>query len=158
MKKRWRLPKGAQIGRPHFSKAMLSLEYVQSEQEAFDRFLGAGKEGDIKCHWPELQRVIDWIREAGGIAVLAHPGKYAMTWSKMRTFLDHFVDSGGEAIEISYGGENPDRLLELTRMAAQRQLYASVGSDFHSPRYSWTEIGKYPPPRGDFKPLWERWL
>ena len=147
----------AQIGRPHFAKAMVAMDYVSSEQDAFEKYLGAGKVGDVKCHWPSLEQVINWILDAGGVAVLAHPGKYGMTWTKLRTFLDEFVDLGGEAMEVSYGAENPDRLFELTKMAQRYKLMASVGSDFHSPRYSWTEVGKYPPIRGVYDPLWARW-
>ncbi len=149
---------GAQIGRPHFARVMVEMGYVASEQEAFERYLGAGKVGDVRCHWPPLGEVIGWIIDSGGIPVLAHPGKYDMTWTKLRSFLDTFVAEGGRAIEISYGGENPDRLHELTRMAAKYKLLASAGSDFHSPRYHWTEVGKYPPLRGDYEPVWSRWF
>ena len=147
----------AQLGRPHFAKAMVAMGYVSTEKEAFDSYLGAGKVGDIKSHWPELGKVIAWVLESGGVPVLAHPGKYNMTWSKLRTFLADFIELGGQAIEISYGAENPDRLRELTKMAQQHKLLASVGSDFHSPRHSWTEVGRYPPLRGEYEPVWNRW-
>ncbi|OMH31851.1 PHP domain-containing protein [Motiliproteus sp. MSK22-1] len=147
----------AQIGRPHFAKAMVAMGYVSSEQEAFERYLGAGKVGDVKCHWPSLEQVINWIEKSGGVPVLAHPGKYGMTWTKLRTFLDEFISLGGQAMEVSYGAENPDRLFELCKLAQRYKLMASVGSDFHSPRYSWTEVGKYPPVRGTHDPVWARW-
>ncbi|MEH6627049.1 MAG: PHP domain-containing protein [Motiliproteus sp.] len=148
----------AQIGRPHFAKAMVKMGYVVSEQDAFSRYLGSGKIGDIKCHWPALDQVVEWIRGSGGTAVLAHPGKYDMTWAKLRRFLDVFVAAGGEAMEISYGSENTDRLMQLCKMANQHHLKASVGSDFHSPKYHWTEVGKIPLIRGDYDPVWAGWI
>lgn len=148
----------AEIGRPHFARALVEMGYVDSEQDAFARFLGARKAGDIKTHWPTLETVIRWVLDAGGVPVLAHPGKYDMTWTKLRAFLKDFVAAGGQGMEISYGGENPDRLLELSRMAQKYGLKASAGSDFHSPRMHWTEVGKYPPLRGEYQPVWQGWV
>lgn len=148
----------ADVGRPHFARAMVQLGYVNAEQQAFEQYLGTGKLGDVKTHWPELASVVEWITQAGGVAVLAHPGKYKMTWSKLRALMEHFKDAGGQAVEISYGSENPDRLAEIARITARMELKASVGSDFHSPRRQWTEVGKYPRPRVDVAPVWADWF
>lgn len=146
------------VGRPHLAQAMLQLGYVSSHPEAFDRFLGAGKPGDIKTLWPDVAEVVEWINTAGGVAVIAHPGKYNMTWAKLRALIEYFVEAGGQAIEVSYGGENPDRLAELNRLAQRYALQVSVGSDFHNPKHHWTELGKYPSIRGDYQPVWGEWL
>lgn len=146
------------VGRPHFAQAMVKLGYVKNEIEAFDKYLGAGKPGDIKMHWPSVEQVVTWITDSGGTAVLAHPGKYNMTWSKLRGLIDHFVDVGGQAMEVSYSGENPDRLAELNKLASQYGLMVSVGSDFHNPKHHWTELGKYPPIRGEYTGVWQNWV
>ncbi len=145
---------GDALGRPHFAKAMVALGYVESEPEAFKRYLGAGRPGDIRSHWPSMATVIGWIVAAGGIAVLAHPLKYDLNWTKLRLMLQAFVDAGGGAMEVSYGGENPNQVLDLTRITRQLVLKLSVGSDFHRPEFHWTALGKYPPIKGEFDPVW----
>ena len=144
----------AALGRPHIARAMVEMGYVESEGEAFDRFLGAGKIGDIPCHWPSLQTVVGWIRDAGGIAVVAHPLKNNLNWSQLRAMLADFTACGGGAMEVSYGGENPHRVIDLVRTARHFGLKMSVGSDFHRPEFHWSALGKYPPLKGDFDPVW----
>ncbi len=146
----------AEIGRPHFARFLLAQGHVRTMDEAFRSYLGAGKPGDVKCHWPSMPQVVDWITASGGIAVVAHPGKYKMTWSKLRRLLKDFIAAGGQGLEVSYSGENPDRVRELIRLANDNGLLASVGSDFHSPAFHWAELGKYPPLRGEIQPVWER--
>ena len=148
----------AEVGRPHFARALVAMGHVKTEREAFEKYLGAGKTGDVKTEWPSIEQAIEWIKASGGVAVLAHPGKYKMTWAKLRALLDDFIAADGEAVEISYGSENPDRLATLTRMTHEKGLKASVGSDFHSPRFHWTEGGKYPQIKGSHTPVWEGWI
>ena len=66
---------GKQVGRPHFAQYLVEIGAVSNIQQAFKRYLGAGKAGDIKQQWASLEQVISWIRAAGGVAVLAHPTK-----------------------------------------------------------------------------------
>lgn len=146
------------LGRPHLAKAMIDLGYIRTEIEGFDRYLGSGKTGDVKMMWPSIEQVVSWIVDSGGAAVIAHPGKYKMTWAKLRSLVVHFKEVGGQAMEVSYGGENPDRLAQLSHIARNYGLQASVGSDFHNPKFHWTELGKYPPIRGDYAPVWGEWL
>ena len=145
-----------ELGRPHFAKAMVELGYVDSEVEAFNRFLGSGKVGDIRCHWPSLSTAIGWIRDGGGVAVLAHPLKYDLNWSRLRILLRDFSAAGGTAMEVSYGGENPHRVIDLVRTAREQGLTMSVGSDFHRLEYHWSALGKYPPIKGEFDPVWRQ--
>ena len=95
--------------------------------------------------WPDLSDAVRVIKCAGGIAVLAHPTKYKMTFTKIRSAIVDFIDVGGEAIEVSYPGVTPDHHLHLLRIAENNNLLLSAGSDFHNPGNSWTDIGKYPP-------------
>jgi len=149
---------GALVGRPHFARALVECGHVANEGEAFKRYLGAGKVGDIRAHWPSMAQVIDWIRAAGGVAILAHPGKYDLTWTKLRRLVADFVSAGGQGIEVSYGGENREHIRELAKMANQLQLLASVGSDYHRPEYHWAALGKFPPLPIPVNGVWERWL
>ncbi|MBN0988184.1 PHP domain-containing protein [Amphritea pacifica] len=133
-----------QIGRPHFAFAMVEAGVVNNETQAFNRYLGAGKIGDVKVDWPTMEQAIDIIHQAGGIAVLAHPTKYNMTFTKVRLLTGAFSEQGGDAIEISYPGIESGHLLQLDKLASKHKLMVSAGSDFHKRQFHWTGIGKYP--------------
>ena len=133
-----------QIGRPHFAQAMVEAGVVKNEVQAFNRYLGAGKVGDVKVEWPSMEQGINIIRQSGGVPVLAHPTKYNMTFTKVRVLIESFSDQGGEAIEISYPGVESGHILQLDKLAAKHKIMVSAGSDFHKKQFHWTGIGKYP--------------
>ena len=82
-------------GRPHFAEVLVEKELVSSMGEAFKKYLGSGKAGDVKGLWPDLETVTEWIREAKGTPVIAHPRKYDMTLTKLRNMLGLFQECGG---------------------------------------------------------------
>lgn len=147
----------SQIGRPHFARFLLEQGHVKSEKEAFKRYLGAGKPGDIKLTWPQLATVVAWIRDCGGVAVLAHPYHYKMTATKLRALISDFKAAGGEAIEVISGKQPKDRVQFLAQLATQFGLQASVGSDFHRPGMPWNELGQAGSLPSDCKPVWSQW-
>ena len=146
----------AQIGRPHFARYLLAQGYVRSEDEAFERFLGAGKPGDIKTLWPELAEVVDWIRAAGGVPVLAHPIKYRLTAARLRRLVADFTAAGGQAVEVVVGRQLADESRFVGQLCRQHELAASVGSDFHAPS-TWCELGEIRELPAGCVPVWERW-
>lgn len=121
------------IGRPHFAAALVDAGIVDDINMAFKGYLGTGKIGDVRLHWPSFSEVVRAIVAGGGIAVLAHPLRYSLTRRRLVLLLDDFVAAGGEAVELSNGHQNEDRARDLARLLEERQLYASVGSDFHKP-------------------------
>ena len=121
----------SQIGRPHFAAWMIAQGHVEDANAAFNKYLGAGKLGDVKTCWPELAEVTGWICEAGGTAVLAHPLKYRFTRSKLKRLLAEFAGAGGRAMEVFSGRQLPDQTADLCRLVRELGLLASVGSDFH---------------------------
>ncbi|MEE4147101.1 MAG: PHP domain-containing protein [Halieaceae bacterium] len=148
----------SQLGRPHFSAWMLARGHVADHNQAFDKYLGQGKTGDVKAFWPELAAVVSWIVAAGGVAVIAHPLKYRFTRMKLRRLVVDFMAAGGAAIEIASGYQTADQDAQLRRLAREFDLEVSVGSDFH-------RDGPYSPlpgvelPRLDgLRGVWERWL
>ncbi len=132
----------SQIGRPHFARFLVEGGHVRSEEEAFKRYLGAGKPGDIKLTWPQLTKVVQWIVESGGEAVLAHPLHYKMTATKLKALVADFKSAGGSALEVISGKQAVDRTQFLTQIALQFELLGSVGSDFHRPGMPWRELGQ----------------
>jgi predicted metal-dependent phosphoesterase TrpH len=121
----------SQIGRPHFATWMVEAGAVNSVTEAFDKYLGAGKIGDVKMFWPPLSDVVQAITQAGGVAILAHPLKYRLTGMKLRALINDFKAAGGGAIEVLNGRQPETDLKRLSQLAESNGLMCSVGSDFH---------------------------
>ena len=105
----WRQAGDSQLGRPHFAAWMVEQGHVADLNQAFDRYLGQGKTGDVKAFWPELAEVTGWIVAAGGVAVIAHPLKYRFTRMKLRRLVMDFMAAGGAAIEIISGRQTADQ-------------------------------------------------
>ena len=122
---------GSQIGRPHFATWMVEAGAVDSVAEAFDKYLGAGKIGDVKMFWPPLSDVVQAITRAGGVAILAHPLKYRLTGMKLRALINDFKAAGGGALEVLNGRQPETDLKRLSQLAEGNGLMCSVGSDFH---------------------------
>ena len=125
------IAKESQIGRPHFATWMAKVGAVDSVTEAFDKYLGAGKIGDVKMFWPPLSGVVQAITRAGGVAILAHPLKYRLTGMKLRALINDFKAAGGVAIEVLNGRQPETDLKRLSQLAEGNGLMCSVGSDFH---------------------------
>jgi predicted metal-dependent phosphoesterase TrpH len=144
-----------QVGRPHIAQHMLDEGLVSSMAQAFNKYLGAGKVGDISNVWPDLEQVVEWIKGAGGVAVLAHPSRYKMTRTKRRRLMADFSDAGGQAIEVCAGNQVPGVAEEMAAICHEFGFYASVGSDFHNPDYRWVKLGQYPKLPKACRPVWD---
>lgn len=145
------------VGRPHFARYLVESGAVRSVEEAFRKYLGNGKPGDIRQVWPELEQAVAWVLVAGGIPVLAHPAKYQLTRTRLGALLDDFTAAGGLAMEVSSGQQPPELTKNLAHLCNQRGLLASVGSDFHQPGQPWAALGKYARLPEDCKPVWHQW-
>ena len=144
-----------QVGRPHIAQHMVDEGLVSSVGQAFNKYLGAGKVGDISSVWPDLECVVEWINAAGGVAVLAHPSRYKMTRTKRRRLMADFSDAGGQAIEVCAGNQVPGVAEEMAAVCDEFGFHASVGSDFHNPDYKWVKLGQYPRLPKACRPVWE---
>jgi len=147
----------SELGRPHFARYMVEQGYVEDHSSAFNKYLGAGKVGDVKSQWPEIDEVVSWIHAAGGYAVLAHPDKYKLTRMKLRRLLTHFKDVGGDAMEVVSGSQNKNVTDYFARLCEEFDFYASCGSDFHNPNTQWCDLGKVAPLPKDCRPIWSLW-
>jgi len=144
-------------GRPHFAEVLMELELVGSMNEAFKRYLGAGKAGDVKSVWPELDEAMGWIHESNAVAVIAHPRKYDFSLTKLRALIGDFVGLGGQGMEVVVSGQKPGEAGMLGEMCIRYGLHGSVGSDFHSPKWAWAELGRVPPLQDSVTPVWSLW-
>lgn len=141
--------------RPHFAEFMVRAGHVRDHAEAFRKWLGSGKLGDVKQHWPSLEQTVGTLREARAWISLAHPWQYDFTRSKRRRLIADFIQAGGHALEVVNGLQPAEQVGSLAILAREFGLMASVGSDFHAPG-DWSELGMYRPLPDDLPPLWER--
>jgi len=142
------------ISRAHFARYLVSIGIARDIAGVFQHYLAPGKPGYVDHRWATLADALDWIHAAGGVAVLAHPGRYKMSGGDMRKFLDEFKDLGGQAIEVASGSHSPDHVLHFARLARHYAFHASRGSDFHGPEESYVDLGQAAPLPLDLKPVW----
>ncbi|MEN9559374.1 MAG: hypothetical protein RLZZ502_585 [Pseudomonadota bacterium] len=149
----------ALLSRTHFARFLLEQGLVGSTKEAFARYLTAGKPGYVPHEWTSVEQAIAWIHSAGGLAVLAHPGRYPVRNSfELDAIIDAFKDKGGDAIEVMSSSHTPAQSTQFALIAKQYGFLASVGSDFHSPLESSWDLGDIPPLPAPLTPVWQQWL
>jgi predicted metal-dependent phosphoesterase TrpH len=145
----------AAICRPHFAHWLVAEGYMPTVSRAFDKWLGNGKPGDIKTLWPSLAETVAVIVAAGGMPVLAHPLKYRFTRTKLRAMCDAFSSAGGAAIEIANGRQSDSEIVALRRLAKDKGLMVSLGSDFHREWAHGADLGVDTSIAGDVAGVWE---
>jgi predicted metal-dependent phosphoesterase TrpH len=145
------------LGRTHFARHLVATGRVKNLQAAFDKYLAKGKPAYVGHRWAELSFAVQWIRAAGGIAVLAHPGRYDLKPMFRHEMLKDFRSAGGEAIEVVTGSHRPEQYAHWQRVALEHGFLASRGADYHGPGESPIEPGRLPPLDGSLTPVWSRW-
>ena len=142
------------IGRTHFARAMVTRGLAPSVGAVFGKFLTPGKPGFVAHQWASLSDANGWITGAGGVAVLAHPGRYKLSKQEMRQLLTEFKQCGGQAIEVITGSHEKHQYREYAALAREFDFMASRGSDFHGPGESRFQPGTLPPLPDDLVPVW----
>lgn len=145
------------IGRTHFARFLVEKRYVKDVKSAFQHYLVNGKPGYVPHQWATLEDALACIRAGGGVAVVAHPGRYNFKRSVMRKFLGEFKDAGGTGIEVITSSHSPEEFLEYAILAKEFGLLASRGSDFHGPGESRVDLGRLPNLAAELKPVWHNW-
>jgi predicted metal-dependent phosphoesterase TrpH len=128
--------------RSHLAEALLAGGHVSRADDAFRKYLGAGRAAHFAAEWPALAEVVAWIRDAGGIASLAHPVRYALSAGARRQLLADFVAAGGGALEVVTGGNGAQHSETCAMLAVKFGLLGSIGSDFHNPQRTWNPLGR----------------
>lgn len=142
--------------RPHFAQALIELGAAKDKRQAFKRFLVRGKPGYVAMQWPDISEIADWIRNSGGVAVLAHPLRYKFTRSKLVGLIKEMKLAGVEGMEVSTAATDPQQTALLTSLVQQHELLASIGSDFHSLDQPWALLGNAAPLSDTLTPVWSR--
>ncbi|RZL96716.1 MAG: PHP domain-containing protein [Variovorax sp.] len=143
------------ISRTHFARFLVESGACKDTHEVFRKYLTEGKPGYVPHRWASLRDAVHWITDAGGVAVIAHPGRYKFTANEEYALFLEFKAHGGRAIEVVTGSHTPAEYVEYADKALEFDFAASRGSDFHSPDESHTDLGKLPPLSGQLMPVWE---
>ncbi len=145
----------AAITRTHFARFLVEQGYAKNIDEVFRKFIVSGKPGFVKMQWIDMPTAIKWIVDAGGIAVIAHPGRYKMTRAWLGRLFNDFIAAGGKAIEVNFSSSSKDEISKFAQLAKDYQLLASSGSDFHDPETNWLDLGMHKSLPQSVTPVWE---
>ena len=145
------------VSRTHFARFLVEAGYVRDMRDVFKQYLAPGKPGYVEHDWVTLPRAVEWIRAAGGQAVLAHPGRYKVNGAGMRELLGEFRDVGGDGIEVLSSSHSAAQNEQFVRHARVFGFLASSGSDYHGPGESWVDLGDMPPLPAGTEPVWKDW-
>ena len=122
---------GAVIGRPHFAEVLVELGLAKDVRDAFDRYVEKGQKYYLPRNFLSIERSIEIICQAGGVAVLAHPFQYKLDDAGLRELIEHCMESGLRGMECRYSGYSREQCKYLGHLAEEYGLIKTGGSDFH---------------------------
>lgn len=143
------------ISRTHFARFLVESGVCPDTHSVFRRYLTEGHPGYVPHQWAKLGDAVRWITQAGGVAVIAHPGRYKFTPTEEYALFTEFIAHGGQGVEVMTGSHSAAEHIRYADTAIEFGLLASRGSDFHSPGESRTELGSLPDLPGRLTPVWE---
>lgn len=131
---------GDVIGRPHIAAVLVKKGYVSSVAEAFDAFLGSCAPYYVPQNKITVARAAALIQEAGGRAVLAHPG--LISGSSLTRLMPQLKEMGFWGVEAYHPAHTDGQCIEFVSLARQQGLYVTAGSDFHGSATPRVQIGE----------------
>jgi 3',5'-nucleoside bisphosphate phosphatase len=118
--------------RPHFAQVLVRKGYARDIQDAFDQYLDEGARGYVQRHDIPIDEAISRIRNAGGVASLAHPVRMLKNeWSRLETAVAELAGMGMQAMEVWHSDHSPEGVAFYSELARRNNLVATGGSDFH---------------------------
>ncbi|MDR2874329.1 MAG: PHP domain-containing protein [Methylobacillus sp.] len=145
------------ISRSHFARFLVETGHAKDVASVFKKYLVKGKPGYQEHHWVGLEEAVNWITGSGGVAVLAHPGRYDLGRTNMATLLGEFRAVGGTAIEVVTSSHTPEQYSHFAQLAHQFGFKASLGSDYHGPGHTYMDMGRLPNLPANCEPVWQGW-
>jgi predicted metal-dependent phosphoesterase TrpH len=116
-------------GRPHIAKALCRGGYGASVADAFRHWLAQGAPAFVPRYPLTPEDAVAWIREAGGIPVIAHPGDADLTAAEIAAWMP----GGLRGLETRHPHHDEAQTAKYTRWADELGLIRTGGSDFHGP-------------------------
>lgn len=146
------------ISRTHFARFLVERGVCRDTREVFGRYLVEGKPGYVPHRWAQLAQAVRWIVGAGGIAVIAHPGRYRFSETELWALAAEFRQLGGSGLEVVTSNHGAAETQRFAALALEFGFDASRGSDFHGPGESHAELGRVAALPQRLRPVWERFL
>ena len=143
------------VSRTHFARWLVETGVCADTGSVFRRYLTEGKPGFVPHRWAGLGEAVQWITGAGGVAVIAHPGRYKFSVNEEFALFSEFKTHGGQGVEVLTGSHGTADTAKYGAMALEFGLMASRGSDFHSPAESRLDLGSLPDLPGSLTPVWQ---
>ncbi len=144
------------ISRTHFARFLVERGICRDNRDVFNRYLVEGRPGYVPHRWAQLAQAVQWITVAGGVAAIAHPGRYPLSENELWALLAEFRDAGGGAIEVVTANHGVADVQRFADLALEFGFAASRGSDFHGPGESRAELGRIDALPYRLTPVWER--
>lgn len=144
------------ISRTHFARYLVEIGAAKDVRSVFKRYLAKGKPGYVSHVWADFAEALQWIKAAGGLSVIAHPGRYEIGRGLTLDLFQEFKEAGGDGVEVVTSNHDVNQIRQFGQMAQQFDLLASCGSDFHGPGETWCEPGILPDLPYNCRPVWDR--
>jgi Predicted metal-dependent phosphoesterases (PHP family) len=132
---------GTVVGRPHFAEVLRRHGYVESTEQAFEKFLNRGRPAYVDRMRLSPPEAFSLFHQAGGIAVLAHPGHIPSTPENLERTLQRWKDQGLDGLEVYHPDHGPEYVALFRQMARRVGLAESGGSDFHGSNRTAIQLG-----------------
>ena len=146
------------LSRTHFARYLVESGACRNIPEVFRKYLVEGKPGYVPHRWASLPQAVAWIQAAGGIPVIAHPGRYKFSPLQEGALFDEFKQLGGGAIEVVTGSHTPEQYEIYAEQARRYGFMASRGTDFHAPGESRVDFALLAPLPSNLTPVWHDWF
>ncbi len=117
---------GGVVGRMHIAQAVVAAGHAQTIQDAFDKFIKAGRPAYVPRETLTPREAVDAIHAAGGLAFVAHPGV-----GDLESRLESLLTEGFDGVEVFHSKHGPHHQQRFATLAAERGLLISGGSDCH---------------------------
>ena len=144
----------ALISRTHFARHLVDAGVCGDVSDVFRKYLVEGKPGYVPHRWAALGDAVRWIVQAGGLAVIAHPGRYRFGANEEYALFSEFKAHGGRGVEVVTGSHGAGDAVRYAGVAREFGLLASRGSDFHGPDESRIDLGRLPQLPATLEPVW----
>jgi predicted metal-dependent phosphoesterase TrpH len=118
-------------GRPHIAALLVERKAVRTRQEAFDKYLAKGRPFYESKECLELGEALRVVKEAGGLAVVAHPLSLFVSWGRLASLMDEWKELGVDGIEAFHPTAKLNHCKRVEKMARERGFRVTAGSDFH---------------------------
>ncbi|NLO85740.1 MAG: PHP domain-containing protein [Clostridiales bacterium] len=135
---------GPHIGRAHIARALVEVGVVNTMQQAFDRYLGEGRDAYVPRRWLSTLDALQIIKNAGGVAVLAHPRRLGLDDLALRAFVDELIAFGLDGMEVFHPSAGKSAVRDIQRYARSKDLLVTGGSDYHGDLNTRVKMGRLP--------------